>query len=185
MTQTATNREALLNATRGLKSVRISEIVLRSSNYQEIKDWYQAFLGVDPYLDNDRVCFRRLHDDYPYQQLFVIFNKEVKEQTEPVSGLDHMQFRHASLLDLVDRYERLRDVGITPFRCVNRGRSYSCYYKDPDGNTAELSAASFDTEQEYLAFMESNPAPSFGTGQLVDPDEFAKRVRSGVPRSEL
>jgi catechol-2,3-dioxygenase len=185
MTQTTTTREAMLNATRGLKSVRLSEIVLRTSNYQELKDWYQAFLGVDPYLDNERACFRRLHDDYPYQQLFVIFNKDVKDQTEPVAGLDHIQFRHASLGDLVERYERLRDVGITPFRSVNRGRSTSFYYHDADGNTAELSAANFDTEQEFLAYMEANTAPSFGSGALVDPDEFAKRVRSGVPRAEL
>ena len=86
MTQTTTTREAMLNATRGLQSVRISEIVLRTSNYQQLKDWYQAFLGVDPYLDNERACFRRLHDDYPYQQLFVIFNKDVKDQTDPVGA---------------------------------------------------------------------------------------------------
>src|SRR5438876_6694336 len=154
-TQTTTSREAMLKATRGLPSVRLSEIVLRTANYQALKDWYQAVTGVDPYLDNERACFRRLHDDYPYQQLLVIFNKpEVKEQTEPVSGLDHIQVRHASLGDLVERYERLRDVGITPYRSVNRGRGTSCYYHDPDGNTVELSAANFDTEQEYLAYLE-------------------------------
>ena len=184
MTQTVT-REEMRNATRGLPSVRLSEIVLRTANYQELNDWYQAVLGVDPYLENERACFRRLHDDYPYQQLLVIFNKEVKEQTEPVAGLDHIQVRHASLGDMLDRYERLRDVGIKPFRCVNRGRSTSFYYHDPDGNTFELSTVNFDTEAEYLAYLESNPGPAFGSGKQIDPDEFAARFRSGVPRSEL
>ncbi len=176
----------MLNATRGLQSARLSEIVLRTANYQELKDWYQAALGVDPYLDNDRACFRRLYNEYPYQQLFVIFNKpEVKAQSEPVSCLDHVQLRCASLGDLVQRYERLRDVGITPYRSVNRGRSTSCYYHDPDGNTLEFSAVNFDSEQEYLAYLETNTAPAFGSGTQIDPDEFAARFHSGVPRAEL
>ena len=53
-------------------------------------------------------------------------------------GLDHVQFRHASLGALLDRYEILRDLGIKPHRTMNHGPSTSFYYRDPDGNGVEL-----------------------------------------------
>src|SRR5215204_7224483 len=110
---TDVQREAMLSATRGLPSVRLSEIVLRTARYQEVKDWYQAVLGVDPYIDTEEFCFRRLHVDYPYSQVLAIFHvPEASTANGPVAGLDHIQLRHASLEAMFDRFERLEMVGI-------------------------------------------------------------------------
>ena len=45
MTPHAT-RERLVQATRDLPELRITEVVLQTARWQEMKDWYSAFLGV-------------------------------------------------------------------------------------------------------------------------------------------
>jgi catechol-2,3-dioxygenase len=180
------NRKTFLSATRDLPSVRLSEIVLRTSRYQELKDWYQALLGIDPYLDTEEFCFRRLHVDYPYTQILAIFHvPEASTPPLPVAGLDHIQLRHASLGDLFDRYDCLQAVGITPYSSMNHGPGTSFYYRDPDGNSVELSGPNFDDEQEYLAYFESESYRNNIAGVPVDPHDFVARYRSGVPQAEL
>lgn len=42
------SRETFVRATRDLPELRISEVVLQTARWQEMKDWYGAFLGVEP-----------------------------------------------------------------------------------------------------------------------------------------
>lgn len=180
------NAEEFLSATRDLPSVRLSEIVLRTSQYEEVKNWYQAVLGVEPFIDTEDYCFRRLHIDYPYTQVLAIFYvPEASAQQAPVAGLDHIQLRHASLDDMFVRFERLKAVGLVPYQSMNHGPGTSFYYHDPDGNTVELSGPNFDNEKEYLAYFESESYRSNIVGIEVDPQEFVDRYRNGTPQSEL
>ncbi len=143
-------------------------------------------LGIDPYLDTDRFCFRRLHSDYPYTQLLVIFNRpELQAEPRTGPGLDHMQFRCSSLGELLDRYERLKTAGIVPHRSMNHGPGMSFYYRDPDGNVVELSSVNFKTEDEYLAYVASEKFRSNISGVAVDPDDLVARYRDGVTAEEL
>lgn len=173
-------------ATSDLPPIRLSEIVLRTSRYDEMRAWYQAVLGVAPYLENDRFCFRRLHTDYPYTQVLAIFHRpEVGDRPATANGLDHIQLRHGSLGELITRYERLRAVGITPGRSMNHGPGTSLYYADPDGNQVELSGPNFDSEAEYFAYFDSEAYRKNISGIAIDPDDFAARFRRGVPQAEL
>ena len=83
-----------------------------------------------------------------------------------------MQFRHASLGALLDRYEILRDRGIKPHRTMNHGPSTSFYYRDPDGNAVELSAVNFPTEAEYSRFVTSEAFKKNISGAAIDADEL-------------
>jgi catechol 2,3-dioxygenase-like lactoylglutathione lyase family enzyme len=179
------SNEGLLDATRDLPPPRLSEIVLRTARYQELKDWYQAVLGVDPYLDNDKYCFRRLHLDYPYSQVLAIFHAPDVADAEGVAGLDHIQLRHATLGDMLDRYDRLKAVGIVPEVTMNHGPGTSFYYRDPDGNKVELSGPNFDDEQDYLDYLESDTFQANISGIPVDPDEFLAQYRRGLPQADL
>ena len=175
-----------LNATRDLPPVRLSEIVLRTARFAALNDWYQAVLGIDPYLLNERFSFRRLHTDYPYTQVLAIFNRpDLGDNEGKTAGLDHIQLRHASLGAMFDRYERLKAIGIVPDRSMNHGPGTSFYYRDPDGNAVELSGPNFDTEEEYLAYFDSEAYRKNISGIAVDPDAFVARYRSGVPQPEL
>ena len=140
-----------------LPPMRIGEVVLKTARFEPMNRWWQTVLGISPYLESERFAFRRLSSDYPYTQLIIIFNQpELGDREKSGPGLDHVQFRHASLGALFDRYEILRDLGIKPHRTMNHGPSTSFYYRDPDGNGVELSAVNFPTEAEYSRFVTSN-----------------------------
>ncbi len=173
-------------ATRAVSSIRIGEVVLKTARFAAMNRWWQAVLDIDPYLQSETYAFRRLSSDYPYTQVIIVLNRPDLEGRESAGpGLDHVQFRHESLVALLDRYERLRGLGITPHRSMNHGPSTSFYYRDPDGNAVELSAVNFATEAEYVSFVNSDAFKKNIAGIEIDADKFVSRYRSGVPQSDL
>lgn len=166
--------------------LQISEIILRTSRFDALKNWYQVFFGgLRPNLETDtggrmksvphieRLCFLRIHAAFPYTQVLGIFEVPGADVAPRMhAGLDHMQFRERSLADLFARYAMLKDQGVTPTHCFNHGPSSSFYYRDPDGNTVELSAVNFATEQEYLAFFGSDAFRQNVEGHPIDPEQF-------------
>jgi catechol 2,3-dioxygenase-like lactoylglutathione lyase family enzyme len=162
--------------------MQIGEVVLRTARFEAMNRWWQTVLGVSPFLESERFAFRRLPSDYPYTQLLIIFNRpELGDRESSGPGLDHVQFRHASLGALLDRYEILRDLGIKPHRTMNHGPATSFYYRDPDGNGVELSAMNFPTEAEYSTFVTSE---AFKSGSSTrPPSRVPRRGRSWCRRA--
>lgn len=176
-----------------LKSLRLSETILQTSQFDRAVAWYKCVLGLSPMLEtkrskepDSRMCLFRLFLDYPYSQIFGVFEVPgLNERPQRDPGLNHMQMRSESLEHLFTRYERLRDAGIKPQRCSNHGPGTSFYYEDPDGNKLELSASNFATEAEYIAFMKSDAYKANPAGIVIDPEEFVAAFRSGTPVEEL
>ena len=199
------NQAQLTTDSPGYGPLRFSEVVLQTLHFERLREWYRTLLGADPYFERTptpedlaaaipglsraadlRLCFFRVHLDYPYTQTIGIFRVPGLQDAPPAGpGLHHMQLRHASLGELFDRYERLKSVGITPHRTANHGPGTSFYYRDPDGNVVELSAANFDTEAEYLAYLASDAYRANPSGLEIDADEYVARYRRGVPQAEL
>ena len=189
--------------TEGLETLRISEIVLKTSRFEAVRNWYVDALGVKPFYENKpeivggkdgeflrasdvRLCFIRIHMDYPYTQILGIFEVPALERNEPQDpGLHHMQFRHSSLSALIDRYDRFTEAGWEPHRTANHGPSTSFYYHDPDGNNVEFSGPNYETEEEYLGYMSSEAFRNNPSGIEIDVEEYVTRFKSGVPQSEL
>jgi catechol 2,3-dioxygenase-like lactoylglutathione lyase family enzyme len=183
MTQPVT-RDELVQATRDLPELRITEVVLQTARWQEMKDWYSAFLGVEPYFETETMCFRRVSDKQ--NQLFVLFHfPDLAERPDAVPGLNHVQFKCNTLTEAFDRYERLKAVGIRPQRSFNHGPGTSFYYRDPDGNTMEISGPNLGTEAEYRAYVQTEAFRRNPRGIAIDPDEFVAKFRSGTPQPEL
>ena len=179
-------RQAFVQATRDLPELRITEVVLQTTRWQEMKDWYSAFLGVEPYFETDSMCFRRVND--AQNQLLVLFRVPGAAEPEapPAStGLNHVQFKAGTLLEALERHERLRAVGIVPTRSFNHGPGTSFYYRDPDGNTMEISGPNFATEAEYRAYVQTESFRRNPRGVPVDPSELLARLREGTPQAEL
>lgn len=189
-------------ATASIPSPRISEIVLRTSNFDAMQSWYQTVLSAEPSfeyrtpgggahsdtksLNFHRLCFLRIFSEFPYTQVLALFEiPDLQRPTGGTSGLHHMQFRQASLDEWADRYERLADVGITPAETYNHGPSMSCYYEDPDGNLAEFSGPNFTTDAEYRAFFASPEFARNPAGVAVEVEDFVKRLRAGEDRRTL
>ena len=84
-------REQLVKMNTDLKAPRISEIVLKTMQYEAMKAWYSGVFGLAPFYENipqtqarpkagqmeratdTRLCFIRLHYDHPYAQVVAIF----------------------------------------------------------------------------------------------------------------
>ena len=183
MTQSVT-RETLVQATRDLPELQITEVVLQTARWPEMKDWYSAFLGVEPFFETETMCFRRVSS--AHDQLFVLFHfPELQDRPEAVTGLNHAQFKCNTLGEALDRYERLRAVGIVPVRSFNHGPGTSFYYRDPDGNTMEISGPNVATEAEFRAYIQTEAFQRNPRGVAIDPDEFVAKFRSGMPQAEL
>ncbi len=197
----AAAREKLASLNADLTPVRISEIVLKTSRFEELKLWYQGVLGVAPFYEHNpaagtsggqeratdiRLCFIRLHLDHPYAQMLAIFEiPGTRDAPGSDPGLHHMQFRNASMQELFTRYERLKALGILPHRTANHGPGTSFYYRDPDQNVVELSANNFATVEEYKAYFTSESYKRNPSGIEIDADDYVARFRSGTPLAEL
>ena len=188
----------------GLTPPRLSEVVLKTSRYREMKAWYETVLGVKAHFEHTppdweqrraglserlplelKLCFIRVAHSYPYSQVLALFDYPELRAPEGTSGLHHLQFRNADLPELLRRYEGLRAQGIRPYKSFNHGPATAFYFDDPDGNLVELSAANFPTEAEYLAFMKSPAFAANPVGVAVDPDRLVERMLAGEPVAEL
>jgi catechol 2,3-dioxygenase-like lactoylglutathione lyase family enzyme len=180
----AVPRETLVQATRDLPEMRITEVVLQTARWQEMKDWYSAFLGVEPFFEIETACFRRVST--AHNQLFVLLHvPDLRDRLDAVTGLNHAQFTCQTLGDALDRYERLKAVGIVPERSLNHGPGTSFYYRDPDGNIMEIQGPNFATDAEFNAYIETEAFRRNPRGMVIDPDEFVAKFRSGMSQTEL
>lgn len=189
------------SASADLPPPRISEVVLKTSQFEVMRDWYQLVLsatltfeyevpGGGPLGDNrlenfHKLCFLRLYVDYPYTEVLALFEVPGLTPSAAGTGLHHMQFRIASLDLLADRFECLAGFGIHPYRSDNHGPATSFYYEDPDGNLVELSCPNFPDEGDYKAFFASPAFAKNPSGIEIDAGKFISDLRAGVDQREL
>lgn len=189
-----------------LAPMRLSEVVLKTGRYVEMRAWYQMVLGIAPFYEytpkgkperlpgqtqerasDIRLSFFRLHLEHPYAQVVALF--EIPgTRTDPTGGdpgLHHMQLRCPDMAQLFTRYERLKAAGARPHRTANHGPGTSFYYRDPDGNIVEISANNFPTLPDYLAYFESDAYRANPSGIEIDADDYLARFRAGTPLAEL
>lgn len=173
-----------------LPLMRLGEIVLATGRYDAMTAWYRQVLGVDPSLEHagdaaqpqsgppkpTRLCFFRLHTEHPYQDVVAIFEMPgIREAPGVGPGLHHMQLRNASLSVLSERFRRLREIGVVPYRSMDHGPGTSLYYRDPDHNTVELAASNFTTAEDFAACLDSDAYKRNPAGKAIDPDSMLLR----------
>ncbi|MGD9943170.1 MAG: VOC family protein [Burkholderiaceae bacterium] len=198
--------ESLRDKTAALAPVWISEIVLQTGRFDEMKAWYEAVLGSPWSFESRpqqklsqlpegekqvraadvRACFMRLQPSFPHGMTFAIFELPgIRAAATRDPGLNHLQFKNPDLETLMRRIEWLRDVGIHPQRSANHGHVLSFYFKDPDGNVVEFCINNFDSAEEAAAFTRTDAFKRNPSGIELDRDVFLKRYRDGEPRSSL
>jgi catechol-2,3-dioxygenase len=185
-----------------LPAPRISEIVLRTSQFDKMLQWYQLVLSTKPSFEYDvpgggphgnsravdfhKLRFLRVFSEFPYTQVLALFEiPDLEKPSIKVGGLHHMQFRHASLNDWVKRHDFLKEKGIVPYQTFNHGPSMSLYYEDPDGNLAEISAPNYTSDAEYKNFFASPAFARNPAGIEVDTEAFIARFKAGEDRMKL
>jgi len=156
---------------------RLAHVVLRTRRFESMVTWWATVLNGDIAFKNEFICFLAFDDEH--HRVAIAAPPGMNEPAENAAGLDHVAFTYKGLADLVATYERLKGEGIAPRWAVNHGLTLSLYYRDPDGNQAELQIDRFATSEEATAFLMSPAFAKHPIGHSVDFDDLAGRLRAG------
>lgn len=166
-----------------ISPARLAHVVLRSSQFDALVDWYTTVLGAKTAFSDGHLAF--LSYDEEHHRIAVLNIPGLQPQVPGVAGVHHMAFTYAALSDLVATYERLDKVGIRPVTCINHGPTTSMYYADPDGNQVELQVDNYDTVEKAGEFFYSPAFAKNPIGVDFEPEELARRFHSGEDEASI
>lgn len=162
---------------------KLAHFVVRTSRYPEMLDWYKTVFKAKPAFESEMIAF--LSYDEEHHRVALINMPDLGEQPEGIAGIHHVAFTYDSLRDLLENYERLKQLGIEPVFPINHGPTTSIYYQDPDGNQLEFQVENFDTVEESGKFFFSEAFRENPIGVEFDPAELLERLRAGEAEDEL
>ncbi len=163
--------------------VKFAHIVFRTSQHEEMLQWYQTVLEAEVVIGTQFLSFLTYDDEH---HRIGIANIAGLVDRDPQSvGVEHCAFTYANLDDLVATYERLRYEGIEPYWCINHGPTLSFYYRDPDGNQVELQIDVFDDIESVNEWFLKSDFDINPIGVKIDPQEFIRKFKSGVTLDKL
>jgi catechol 2,3-dioxygenase-like lactoylglutathione lyase family enzyme len=172
----------------------IHHVLLKTTRYEEMRDWYYATLGMtvnyefDPSGHPPGAKGAFLSNDIAHHRL-VLFSPptvSVDAEREAHAGLHHWAYQFQSLDDLLATYTRLHKLAILPHHCVDHGPITSFYYSDPDGNLLELFVDNFEDVEDSTRFFREAPefrADPIGPG--IDPDRLVEARAQGLEPAEI
>jgi catechol-2,3-dioxygenase len=164
-------------------TVRMAHIVLLTSRFSEMKDWYTSVLGMRTVFETATAAFMTFDEEH--HRLALVTMPDTQERTSRTVGMLHSAYTFPGLHELLCRYRELRDVGIEPLVPIQHGVTTSLYYRDPDSNTVELQIDNFPTADEATAYMRGAEYTADTAGPTFDPEAMAVALESGTPVSEL
>ena len=91
----------------------------------------------------------------------------------------------ASAGELLDTYDRLKQIGITPYWRIHHGVTLSMYYRDPDGNRMEFQVDCCANADEAHAYMQSEAFAANPLGVEIDADALLAQYRNGASEHSL
>lgn len=162
---------------------KLAHVVLRTSQFQQMQDWYRQVLAARTIYADSGLAF--LSYDEEHHRVALLNAPDLKPQAEGMAGVHHVAFTYATLGDLVVTFERLCAADIMPVYCTNHGPTTSMYYQDPDGNQIELQVDNFDTIEEATAFFYSPEFAENSIGVDFDPAELARRYHAGEAEPDI
>jgi catechol-2,3-dioxygenase len=162
---------------------RLAHVVLRTRRFEPMTTWWATVLNADIAFKNTFICFLSFDDEH--HRIAIVQPPDLAGPAQNTAGLDHIAFTYTTLADLTATYERLKSEGIRPHWAVNHGPTLSLYYRDPDGNQAELQIDRFTTSQQATAFLMSKAFANHPIGHSVDFEDLARRFHAGEDETTL
>ena len=184
-----TTEETATSQAQGLPKVlsptKLAHVVVRTKplKLRPMTEFYKNFLGAQIAFQSDRAAF--LGYDEEHHRIGIIAFDNVASASQPGPGLEHIAFTFDNLQDLVTAYEQRKAHGIRPAIFMNHGPTTSMYYMDPDGNRLEAMVDNFDSHEEATAYLESASFHENPVGVDFDPEDLARRVRSGEGEASI
>jgi catechol-2,3-dioxygenase len=163
---------------------KLAHLVLKTSNYEAMVDWYIKVLNARVALAAPHLSFLTYDDEH--HRLAICKVPRLAKHNPNACGLEHVAFTYGDLGDLLATYKRLKALGINPRWPINHGMTTSFYYDDPDGNRVELQVDHFPTAAETQHFFETDPDIAANPlGAEFDPEQLIAQYEAGVPLEKL
>jgi len=157
--------------------IKFAHIVLKTSRFTEMLDWWKAFLEGEARHENQFISFISYDDEH--HRIAIVNFPDLDDRASNACGTEHFAFTYASLEDLFGQYERMKARGVSPYWTINHGMTLSAYYRDPDGNQVETQFDSMSMD-EADAFMAGPLFAANPIGINVDFEALIKRYREGA-----
>ncbi|HKZ77219.1 MAG TPA: VOC family protein [Pyrinomonadaceae bacterium] len=167
---------------------KLAHVVYMTRRFEEMIAWYQNVFEAKVLYQNPAIAFLTFDDEH---HRFAFANMNAFNPTGVASeapagiGVNHVGYTYTNLGELLATYERLKQLGITPYWRVHHGVTLSMYYQDPDGNRMEFQVDCCANAEEARAFMHSDAFAANPIGVEIDPDALLERYKSGVPTESL
>lgn len=161
----------------------LAHVVLQTNDVPRLSDWWCTLLEAKVQYGNDVVAF--LAFDHEHHRIAMVRIDDFEPRVANAAGMNHVAFTYANLGELIATYERLRDYDILPYWPIRHGPTLSLYYRDPDGNQAELQVDVYDTVEEANEFMNGPQFAANPIGIEFDMEEVIRDYRAGVPEKQL
>ena len=162
---------------------KLAHIVLRTNQYATMLDWYKTVLNAKPAFENESLAFLSYDDEH--HRVAILNIPTLAEQPAGITGVHHVAFTYESLRVLLENFERLAALGISPVFTINHGPTTSLYYADPDQNQLEFLVENFASVEEAAKFFFCEAFAENPIGVEIDPADLLKRLRAGEPEDAL
>jgi catechol-2,3-dioxygenase len=163
--------------------VKLAHIVMRTSQKDELVNWYKTVLNAKIVFDSPGIAFLGYDDEH--HRVAFISVPALKPQPEGIAGVHHVAFTYPSLRVLMENFERLKALGIEPAWSVNHGPTTSLYYLDPDGNRMECQVDNYDDIDEATAFFFTDDFRDNPIGVDFNPEDILRKLRAGDAEQPL
>ena len=167
---------------------KLAHVVYMTRRYEEMLAWYQAVFEAKVQYKNPAFAFLTYDDEH---HRFAFANMSVLNpdgtETEAASkvGVNHVGYTFADAGELLENYDRLKQIGITPYWEVHHGVTLSVYYRDPDGNRMEFQVDCCANADAAQAFMQSEEFAASPAGVDVSFDTLLAQYRGGASVGSL
>ena len=162
---------------------KFAHIVLRSAQIDAMVDWYKTVLEAEVTFGDRMAAFLTYDDEH--HRVAIVSMPGLPAPTAATAGMEHFAFTYETADDLFATFERLRDLGIHPYWCINHGPTLSMYYRDPDLNQVELQIDIHDSIERVNAWFEQSDFEVNPIGVKFDPQDLIRRYREGEALNTL
>lgn len=170
-----------------VRPTKFAHVVYRTRRFDQMLHWYETVFDAKIQYQNPALAFLTYDDEHhrvALVNLCLLQPDGSAGDRQGLTGVDHVAYTYASLNDLLENYEQLRDKAIRPYWCVHHGITVSMYYADPDGNQMEFQVDAFSSSEAANAFINDHFSAN-PIGVEYDPEDWLARLRAGAPAAEF
>jgi len=170
------------------KPSKLAHVVYMTRRHDEMLAWYQTVFEAKVQYQNPAFAFLTYDDEhhrFAFANMSVLNPDGTEIDARSKVGVNHVGYTFADAGQLLENYDRLKQIGITPYWRVHHGVTLSMYYQDPDGNRMEFQVDCCANAEEAHTFMHSEGFAKNPAGVDIDADALLAQYRGGASAESL